>query len=314
MTVGNMDSNSPRNILITGATGLIGSALRSALTNRGDRVVPIVRKMRKDLQDAIVWDGKSELSTEHLRKMEGIDAVVNLAGESIFGRFTEGKKKRIRESRIGLTEKLCEGLAALETRPRVLVSASATGIYAPYAGSDQDELAPLGNEFLSEVCRDWEAAASAAGELGIRVVHLRITPVLSTKGGMLKVMLLPFRMNLGGRIGSGAQYVSWIALEDMISLILFCIDHDDVVGPVNAASPNAVTNNEFTETLAAALHRMKGPPLPEFAARLAFGREAAEELMLASVKAVPRHALDAGFQFRHRELDAALRHILANGV
>ncbi|MCC6548395.1 TIGR01777 family protein [Candidatus Sumerlaeota bacterium] len=308
------DSHSRRRILLTGSTGLVGTALGTSLQTRGDKIVSLVRQSRRPTQDTIPWEANRPLGPMETKKIGVIHAVVNLAGEPIFGRFTKEKKHRIRNSRISLTRNLCEGLAALEEKPRVLVSASAVGIYAPNKERDQDEWAQTGDAFLSHVCRDWEAATQPAQDAGIRVVNLRIAPVLSTKGGMLKVMLIPARMNLIGRVGDGMQYMSWIALGDLVSLILHGIDNDGMRGPVNAAAPNPVTNATFTDTLAATLGKWKGPPVPEFIAKLALGREAAEEMMLKSLKVVPRRAVESGFQFALPHLDVALKHILSNAV
>ena len=204
---------------------------------------------------------------------------------------------------------LCEALAGLEKKPRVLVCASASGIYAPCDGSEQDESAPLGEGFLAEVARGWEAATAPASDAGIRVVLLRIGVVLSPKGGALKVMMLPFSLGLGGRLGSGDHSMSWITLDDLVGLIHHAIANPGLSGPVNAGSPKPVTNGEMTRTLARVLHRPVGPPVPEFAIRGALG-EMAEEVFLRSVRMVPRQALNAGFEFAQPDLEGALRHLL----
>jgi len=242
--------------------------------------------------------------------LEGLDAVVHLAGENIAsGRWTAEKRRRIRESRVAGTKLLVRALAGLDRPPAVLVCASAVGFYGDCGARIVDETAPCGAGFLAGLCRDWEEAASAASEAGIRVVRLRIGLVLSAAGGALKKMLPLFRLGLGGRIGHGRQSMSWIALDDLVSLILHCIDEESLAGPVNAVAPGAVTNREFTAALARVLRRPALLPAPAFLLRLALGGMA-EELLLSSTRAVPAKALASGFTFRHPAVEEALRAVL----
>ncbi len=299
----------PARVLVSGASGLVGGALSGFLATGGHEVVPLKRFSRGRSTRGVVWDPHRGFKAEEGAKLEGLDAVVHLAGETILGLWTREKKERIRESRVVGTRLLCEALAGLEKKPRVLVCASASGIYAPCDGSEQDESAPLGDGFLAGVAREWEEATAPASDAGIRVVLLRIGVVLSPKGGALKVMGLPFSLGLGGRLGTGDHYMSWITLDDLVGLIHHAIAKTDLVGAVNAGSPKAVTNRELTRTLARVLHRPVGPPVPGFVIRRALG-EMAEEVFLRSVRMMPRRALESGFEFGHPDLEGALRHLL----
>jgi uncharacterized protein (TIGR01777 family) len=242
--------------------------------------------------------------------LEGIDAVVHLAGENIAARWTATQKAKIRDSRVRGTQLLCETLARLSSPPQVLVSASAIGYYGDRGEEILTEESPPGRGFLPEVCRAWEAATEAAKQRGMRVVILRLGMVLSAAGGALAKMLPPFRLGLGGMVGSGRQYMSWIALDDVVGTIQHAIVTDALQGPTNAVAPQAVTNQEFTRTLGKALGRPTLLPLPAFAARLMFG-EMADELLLASTRVQPTKLLGSGYRFRYPELEDALRHVLA---
>jgi uncharacterized protein (TIGR01777 family) len=242
--------------------------------------------------------------------LEGVDAVVHLAGENIAQRWTSSQKAKIRDSRIKGTQLLCETLARLSSPPKVLVSASAIGYYGDRGEQILTEDSPLGRGFLAEVCRGWEAATEPARQRGLRVVPLRFGVVLSPAGGALAKMLPPFRLGLGGMVGSGRQYMSWIALDDVVGAIQHAIVTDTLQGPTNAVAPQAVTNQEFTKTLGKALGRPTVFPLPAFAARLMFG-EMADELLLASTRVQPAKLLGSGYRFRYPELEDALRHVLA---
>jgi hypothetical protein len=242
--------------------------------------------------------------------LEGIDAVVHLAGENIAaGRWTAARKARIRDSRVKGTQLISETLAAMHRHPRVLVSASAIGYYGD-RGSEllREESAP-GTGFLPEVCGQWESATDPASRSGIRVVHIRLGFVLSSRGGALGKMLLPFKMGIGGKIGSGEQYMSWITLSDLCAAILHCIEAGTLHGPVNAVSPSPVTNLEFTKTLGRILSRPTIFPLPAFLARLALG-EMADELLLASTRVDPVKLRNTGFAFQHPDLHSALSAVL----
>jgi len=295
-------------IVVSGSTGLIGSALISSLTAAGHRVVRLVRRSPRPGTSDVFWDpAKAYVDTTKLEKK---DAVVHLAGESIAERWTPQKKIRIQESRVRGTQLLCEGLRQLEQPPKVLVSASAVGYYGDRGDEVLREESAPGSGFLADVCRQWEEATEPAARRGIRVVHLRLGVVLSPKGGALAKMLPPFRTGVGGKIGSGKQYMSWIAIDDLIGSIQHVIQTPALQGPVNAVAPNPVTNLEFTKALGTVLSRPTIAPLPAFAVRLAFG-QMGEELLLASQRVEPSRLQSSGFSFRFLDLEAALRHVLA---
>jgi uncharacterized protein (TIGR01777 family) len=295
-------------IAVTGSTGMVGSALVAALEGQGHLVRRLVRQEVQDAEREIRWNpAAGEIDAAELN---GVDAVVHLAGENIAGRrWNDDFKRRILNSRVQGTRRLAETLAGLEMKPSVMVSASAIGIYGSRGDEEVDELAPSGNGFLAEVCREWEAAAQPAHDADIRLVKLRIGPVLSPKGGALAKMLPPFKLGLGGVIGSGRQYFSWIALDDLVSAITFALETESLVGPVNAVAPGAVTNREFTKTLGCVLGRPTILPMPAFAARLAFG-EMADEMLLGGVRVAPHELTAANFQFAFPALEPALRHLL----
>jgi uncharacterized protein len=297
------------NILVTGASGLIGTALVSSLMSSSHEVTRLVRGQPNPGEKAVRWDpmaGSIEASA-----LEGIDAVVHLAGENIGERWTAAKKVRIRDSRVKGTQLLCETLARLSSPAQVLVSASAVGYYGDRGEEILTEDSPSGRGFLPEVSRAWEAATEPARQHGIRVVQLRLGVVLSAAGGALAKMLPPFRLGLGGVLGSGRQYMSWIALDDAVGAMQHAIVTDTLQGPTNAVAPRPVTNQEFTKTLGKVLGRPTAIPLPAFAARLMFG-EMADELLLASARVQATKLLASGYQFRYPELEDALRHVLAS--
>lgn len=294
-------------IAVTGATGLVGTALLDRLHSDGHEAWPVVRRAGGAANE-ILWDpatGKIERD-----KLCGMEAVVHLAGESIAeGRWTAAKKQRIRDSRVVGTELISRTLAELDPRPRTLVSASAIGYYGDRGTEACTESSPPGKGFLPDVCVAWEAATEGARRADIRVVNLRIGIVLSPQGGALSKMLLPFRLGVGGRVGSGRQYWSWISLDDLIGAILHCLQHEGLMGAVNAVAPNTVTNLEFTKTLGRVLHRPTVLPMPAFAARLALG-EMADALLLASARVVPESLIVSGYAYQHSTLEAALRSML----
>lgn len=294
------------NILLTGSTGLIGSELIPFLAGT-HRIIRMVRRASTG-PDEISWDpAAGKLDKQAL---EGLDAVIHLAGEGIAsGRWTTEKKRRIRESRINGTQLLAQALSHLFDPPRVWISVSAAGYYGDRGEEKLDEDSDPGSGFLSELCRDWEAATNPAIIRGIRVVIPRLGMVLSSKGGALRLMLPAFRAGIGGRIGSGNQYVSWIAMDDLIGVINHALFNESIHGPVNAVSPNPVTNREFTETLARLLSRPARLALPSLAARLAFGKMA-DEVLLASARISPSRLRESGFKFQFPELEGALRRIL----
>lgn len=293
-------------VAATGSRGMIGSALVAALERSSHEVVRVVRGAVRD--DEIGWEPvRGEIEHE---KFNGVDAVVHLAGESIAeGRWTKAKKERIWGSRVEGTRTICEALAHLEHKPQVLVSASAIGYYGDRGDEECTEKSPAGAGFLPELCTAWEDATLPAVEAGIRVVNLRIGVVLSTQGGALSKMLLPFKLGLGGVVGSGKQYWSWIALDDVVQAIIHCLKTETVRGPVNGVAPNAVTNREFTKTLGRVLGRPTLFPMPAFAARLALG-EMADALLLCSAHVAPDSLQKSGFRFRYEELEHALTALL----
>ncbi|HVF29280.1 MAG TPA: TIGR01777 family oxidoreductase [Pyrinomonadaceae bacterium] len=299
-------------IIVTGATGLIGSALVPALIADGHNVTCLVRGDKPVLSHpgttAARWN--PEAGEIDKNALEGHDAAVHLAGESIAeGRWTDEKKRRIIESREKGTRLIAETLAALNPRPKVFVAASAIGYYGDRGAESLDESSSSGKDFVSEVCRRWEAAAEAARAASIRVVHLRIGMVLSGEGGALGKMLTPFKMGVGGKIGSGEQYMSWIALDDVVGTIKHALKDESLEGAVNTVAPGAVTNAEFTKTLGGVLGRPTLFPVPAFAARLAFG-EMADELLLSSTRVEPKRLHATNYQFAYPQLEGALRHVL----
>ena len=262
---------------------------------------PKIPAIRKDIRDVTTKD------------LEEFDAVVHLAGENIAeGRWTEAKKARIRESRTKPTRALSEALAKLNNPPKTLVSASAIGFYGDRGDEILREGSAPGSGYLPEVCLGWEGATASAVQKGIRVVHLRFGVVLATTGGALAKMLPPFRMGVGGKVGDGKQYMSWIALDDVMGAIHHVLITDRLIGPVNAVAPNPVTNSEFTKTLGRVLSRPTLFPVPAAAARIAFG-EMADALLLASPRVIPARLVETGYQFRYPELEGALRHLLGRG-
>jgi uncharacterized protein (TIGR01777 family) len=294
-------------ILITGSNGLIGRALIPFLATGGHDVVTLTRSKTQATSHRISWDPEAGILNKD--DMEGFNAVVHLAGESIVGRWTPAKRARILESRAKGTGLLCETLAELRNRPNVLVSASAVGYYGDRGDEMLDEESSAGSLFLSTVAKAWEDSTAPAKNAGIRVVNLRIGFVLSKDGGGLATMLLPFKLGIGGRVGSGRQYLSWIAIDDLVGAISHAILADSLSGPVNAVAPNPVTNQEFTKTLGSVLRRPTIFPLPAFAARMVMG-QMANELLLASARVKPSRLLAVGYEFRFPELEDALRYVL----
>ena len=295
-------------VAITGSTGLIGSALVRRLEQEKHEVIRLVRSQPRAGKPEVYWDPRiSILNSDHL---QGIDAVVHLAGENISrGRWTAARKKRIHDSRVQGTRFLCETLRQLSHPPRVLVSASAIGFYGNRGDRELVEGDDPGKGFLAELVQAWERATLPAVEKGIRVVQARFGVVLSPAGGALTRMIVPFRMGLGGKIGNGQQYMSWIALDDAVDTVCRALDDDSLTGPVNIVSPNPVTNTEFTRALGKVLGRPTLFPLPAFAARLALG-EMADELLLTSTRVAPARLQGVGYEFLHPELEGALRHLL----
>ena len=296
-------------VLVTGSTGLVGSALVRELSGRGHDVIRLVRPSTEGGGTGEArWDPGFGIVS--LGGLERIDAVVHLAGENIAGAtWTPERKATIRDSRVKGTRVLCESLLRLERPPGTLVCASATGYYGDRGDEVLREESPPGKGFLAGVCREWEEATGEAARRGMRVVNLRIGMVLSAEGGALAKMLPAFRAGAGGRIGSGKQYMSWIALSDLVGVILYALATDSLAGPVNAVAPGPVTNWEFTKALGRVLGRPTVAFLPAFAARLLFG-EMADELLLAGARVEPAKLVASGYRFRFPELEGALRHAL----
>lgn len=294
-------------VLVSGASGLVGSALAPLLTTQGHTVRKLGRSGGSS-PNSFGWNPRrGEIDEEAI---DGADAVVHLAGENIAGaRWTDDVKRRLLESRTIPTRLLCERMAAMAVRPKVLVCASAVGFYGDRGDEVLTEDSPAGQGYLPEVAQQWEAACQPARDAGIRVVNLRIGVVLSPRGGALEKVVPIFRLGGGGVLGSGDQYWSCIGLNDLIGIIVHCLACESLSGPVNAVLPEAVTNREFTKTLAAVVHRPALVPAPEFALRLAMG-EMADDLLLASSRAVPAKLLASGYQFRQSTLEATLRHEL----
>jgi len=292
-------------ILIAGATGMVGSALIPHLSENGHSVVKLVRK-KSEAENEIEWD--SEHDTLNPASCEGFDYVINLAGENISsGRWTETIKKKIKESRIKSTRLIVDTLAKVDKKPKGLINASAVGYYGNREDQILRETDGSGDGFLAEVCREWESEAARAEKLGIRVVCTRFGMILSQNGGALKKMLAPFKLGLGGVVGSGRQYMSWIAIDDVIAILALAMQTEGLKGAVNVASPSPVQNREFTKVLGKVLNRPTFLPLPAFAARLAFG-EMADELLLASTRVVPEKLTQHGYQFLYPHLEQALKY------
>ena len=296
-------------IAVTGSTGLVGTALIDALQAEGEQVRRVVRRPTTAGRDEVHWDPAA--GTIDAAQFNDVDAVVHLAGENIAAhRWSSAFKDKILDSRVRGTQLLSETLASLAVKPAVFVSASAIGYYGDRGAERVDESSPPGGGFLAGLCKEWEAATHAARDADIRTVNLRIGVVMSPKGGALSQMLTPFRLGLGGVIGSGSQYISWIAIEDLVRAIRFVLHAAAVSGPTNAVAPEPVTNRELTKTLGRVLGRPTVFSMPVFAARLAFG-EMADEMLLGGVRVEPRVLSAAGFTFEHPRLEPALRHVLA---
>jgi len=295
-------------ILVSGATGLIGTALIPTLQRVGHDVARLVRPGTTVQPGDVTWD--PDRRSIDSAALGGIDAIVHLAGEPILGRWTPAKKQRITTSRVGGTALIAETLAKLTRRPRVLVCASASGYYGDRGAELLTEESSSGRGFLAEVCRAWEAAAAPARAAGIRVVHVRTGLALSAHGGLLGPLLLPVRLGQGGPIGRGRQYWSWIAIDDLVGAFRFALETNSLDGAVNAVAPNPVTNAEFSRILGRVLGRPALVPVPPLALRLIFGRDAADEAMLSGARLVPTRLLASGFRFQYPELEAALRHVL----
>ena len=295
-------------IAITGSTGLVGTAVVARMRAAGHSVVRLVRS-RTDAEDAARWDPSS--GEVDLEALGDVDAVIHLAGENVAGgRWTAARKRRIHESRGPATARLCRTLATMPQPPKILISASATGIYGSRGDEELDEDSPVDaqGDFLAQVAREWEAGTAPLEAAGARVVKLRIGIVLARQGGALAKMLLPFRLGLGGRLGDGKHWMSWISLHDLTRVVAHALEDDGMSGPVLAVAPKPVTNTDYTRALGACLGRPTIFPIPRLGLRLMFGEFA--EVLLGSQRARPSRLLAAGFTFEHAELHTALRHAL----
>jgi len=296
-----------KNILISGASGFVGGNLTEFLLERGCKVKKLTRSVQGSAGNLVYWNpAKGEIELEAL---EGLDAVVHLAGENIAGRWTEKRKTNIENSRIQGTKLLSESLAKLNKKPQVLIAASATGYYGDRGDEILSEESAPGEGFLTDVCLKWENATEVANEAGIRVFNLRIGMVLGLGGGALQKMLPPFKIGVGGKIGGGKQYWSWIAIDDLVGIIYYLLNSQDLKGPVNAVAPYPVTNSEFTFALGRVLNRPTILPLPGFVARGLLG-EMADATMLSSARVIPQKLLDSGYKFKYPKLEQALNSIL----
>jgi uncharacterized protein (TIGR01777 family) len=306
----------PLRVTITGATGLLGSALVSALRAKDAAVTVLSRAPDRAMKlfdtpglpavKAVKWDPLSEPAP--VEALAGRDAVVHLAGENVAQRWTATAKQAIRASRVTGTRNLIAGLQRAEPRPRTLISASAIGYYGAHGEEPLDEDAPAGNDFLAEVCAAWECEARKASELGMRVVNVRTGVVLDRAGGALGKMLTPFRLGVGGPVAGGQQYISWIHGDDLVGMILVALEDERWSGPINATAPEPVTNRDFSDALGRALHRPSLLPVPGVALRLLYGEMA--EIVTTGARVLPAKPLVLDYRFRHPSLDGALRSAL----
>ncbi len=296
-------------ILITGASGLVGGKLIPVLESKGHDIYKLSRSKAKNA-DEIQWDAYEGFTDEEFAKLESFDAVVHLAGDNVAGgSWTDEKKQSIKDSRVKGTRTLVDALKKVENPPKIFVSASAIGFYGNRGDEILTEESPKGEGFFPEVCSEWEAEGDRAQEFGARVVLPRIGVVLSKDGGALEKMLTPFKFGVGGTIGSGDQYMSWIAIDDLIGIIVFALENKNLNGAVNATAPNPVTNEKFTDTLGTVLHRPTIIPVPSFGIKLLFG-EMGETLLLEGCRVIPEKLKNAGFEFEFSDLENALRHVL----
>lgn len=293
-------------ILISGARGMIGGAIRSALQQRGDEVGALTRSEASGELD-VSWDPAAGRIDERALAQGRFDAVLHLAGEPLLGRWNDEKRAAIRASRVDGTALLATSIARLEQPPRVLLVASATGYYGSRGEELLSEDSAPGNDFLAEVVAAWEAAAEPVRAAGIRTVHLRMAPVLSAQGGALKPQLLPFKLGAGGRVGSGRQWGPWIGLHDTVAAWLFALDDERVAGPVNVVGPTPARNSEFAKALGRVLHRPSVLPAPVPIMKLALGGQLIDEMLLTSQKVVPARLEGLGFEFADRTVVQALQ-------
>lgn len=299
-------------ILLAGATGFIGRALRKKLCSAGHEVTVLIRKKCPEATGAetlVVWNGESP--GDWMTRLDGVDVVINLAGENIAAKFwTAARKQAILSSRVDATRAIVNAIAHAKKKPTVLINASAVGYYGDVPEGELTEASGAGHGFLAATCEQWEAEARKAELSGTRVVLARLGPVIGERGGILSKMLPPFRLFMGAPLGTGRQWISWVHLDDVIGACLFMIGHGDLSGAVNVTAPNAVTMREFSSTLAKTLRRPCWPPVPGFFLKLAMGEMAM--LVLSGQKVAPEKLLRAGYRFRHESLASALKTILSN--
>ena len=294
-------------ILISGSHGFIGSAVFESLQKQGHELLRLIRPTQIARSDEIFWEPVSQFINQS--KLKNIDAVIHLAGENIFGRWNEKKKQAIYDSRVIGADFLCKTIAKLEPKPAVLLCASAIGYYGNRGDEEMTESASPSSSFLSQVCQDMETATESAAKAGVRVVNLRFGMVLGTEGGALAKMLPAFKMGMGGPLGDGQQWVSWISIADAIGAIDFALSHKKLSGPVNIVAPQPIRNKEFAQTIGKILHRPEPVPVPKTMLHLMFG-DFAEEALLSSTKALPEKLTKAGFNFQHADLSVALNSIV----
>lgn len=296
-------------ILISGASGLVGTHLVPVLEAKGHEIYSLVRKTPKNERE-IQWDAAKGFSEKEQARLEGFDAVIHLAGDNVASEnWSQDKKRRIRESRTTGTRVLVDALKKTQNPPKTLISASASGFYGDRKDEVLTEASAKGTGFLPDVCDEWEREARKAEEFGARVVNPRIGVVLSKDGGALDKMLTPFKLGVGGVVGSGKQWMPWIALDDLLNVIVFALENTQIKGAINTISPGIVTNEEFTKALGKAVHRPTILPIPEFAIKLLYG-EMGETLLLTGQRMIPEKLQDAGFEFQYPKLDDALKHVL----
>jgi uncharacterized protein len=298
-------------ILVTGAGGLLGSHLIPTLKAKGHEIYKLSRSEARNA-DEIQWDAYEGFAPSEQEKLEGFDAVIHLAGDNIAdGNWSEEKKRSIRESRVTGTRTLVDAFKKCENKPKIFVSVSATGFYGNRGDEILNEESAAGEGFLPEVCAEWEAESIKAKDFGARVLMPRIGVVLTKDGGALEKMLTPFKFGVGGTVGSGEQFMSWIALDDLIRIFHFALENENLNGAVNAVAPNPVTNKVFTDTLGRVLNRPTIIPVPAFGIKLLFG-EMGETLLLQGARVLPEKLENAGFEFKFAELEEALKYILEN--
>lgn len=293
-------------IVISGSHGFIGSAVLEHFQQQGHTLLRLIRPTQIAHSNEIFWEPMGQYI--HQNKLTGVDAVIHLAGENIFGRWNEKKKQAIYNSRVIGTDFLCKTLAQLDSKPSVFLCASAVGYYGDQGNEEMTESAPPGSSFLSQVCRDTEAATETAAQAGIRVVNMRFGMVLGSGGGALAKMLPAFKMGMGGPLGDGQQWVSWVSMEDVIGVMDFALNHKKLSGAVNVTSPQPVRNKEFAHTIGKVLHRPEPVPVPKSMLHLMFG-DFADEALLNSTKAMPEKLTQTGYEFRYAGLQAALENI-----